>query len=84
MFVLIFRLCVMCFLPLVLVRCLFDLGQKNSFEQEQNQSMTLASSTLQIWRQYSRDLYIIIFVDIGALPFYVINMDVVKIQPFYF
>jgi len=40
-------------------------------------TMTLASSTLQIWRHdYSGDLNIFIFVGICTLPFYVINMDV--------
>ncbi|KEH34927.1 hypothetical protein MTR_3g074430 [Medicago truncatula] len=38
--------------------------------------MTLASSTLQIRRhEDSGDLNIVIFVGIGTLPFYAINMD---------
>ncbi|KEH26977.1 transmembrane protein, putative [Medicago truncatula] len=49
-----------------------------SFEQEQIRSMkmTLASSTLQIRRHEDfRDLNIVIFVGIGTLAFYAINMD---------
>ena len=46
-------------------------------------TMTLASSTLQIRRhEYSGDLDIVIlviFVGIGTLPFYAINMDVVSL-----
>jgi len=45
--------------------------------------MTLASSTLQIRRhEYSRDMNIVIlviFVGIGTLPFYAINMDDVSL-----
>ena len=81
LFVLIFRLCAVCFWFPILVRCLFDSGWKISFEQVQIRSMTmtLASSTLQIWwHEYSGDLNIvilIILVGICTLPFYVINMD---------
>jgi len=40
--------------------------------------MTFASSTLQIQRhKYSGDFNIVIFVGMGTLPFYAINMDVV-------
>jgi len=42
--------------------------------------MTLASSTLQIWRHgYYRDLNIVIYVGFYTLLFYVINMDVVSL-----
>jgi len=83
--VLISRLCAVCFLFSVLMRCLFDLGWKISFEQVQIRSMTmtLASSTLQIQRhEYSGDFNIfiysgdfnivmlVIFVGIGTLPIY--------------
>ena len=85
LFVLISRLCAVCFWFPVLVRCLFDSGWKINFEQVQIRSMTmtLASSTLQIRRhEYSGDLNIvilIIFVGIDTLPFYAINMDVVSL-----
>ena len=85
LFVLISRLCAVCFWFPVLVRCLFDSGWKISFEQVQIQSMTmtLASSTLQIRRhEYSGDLNIVIlviFVGIDTLPFYAINMDDVSL-----
>jgi len=83
-FVLISRLCAVCFWFPVLVRCLFDSGWKISFEQVQIQirsmTMTLASSTLQIQKhEYSGDLDIVIFVGICTLPFYAINMDVVSL-----
>jgi len=46
-------------------------------------TMILVSSTLQIWRQeYSGDFNIVIlviFVGIGTLPFYAINMDAVSL-----
>jgi len=46
-------------------------------------TMTLASSTLQIRRhEYSGDINIVIlviFVGIGILPFYAINMDAVSL-----
>ncbi|RHN40755.1 hypothetical protein MtrunA17_Chr8g0358241 [Medicago truncatula] len=46
--------------------------------------MTLTSSTLQIRRhEYSGDLNIVIlviFVGIGTLPFYAINMDAVSLS----
>ena len=46
-------------------------------------TMTLASSTLQIRRhEYFGDLntvMLVIFVGIGTLPFYAINMDVVSL-----
>ena len=46
-------------------------------------TMTLASPTLQIQKyKYFRDLNVVIlviFVGIGTLPFYVINMDVVSL-----
>jgi len=46
----------------------------------QIQSMTLASSTLQIRRHdYSGDLNIVICVGICTLPFYAINMDDVSL-----
>jgi len=45
--------------------------------------MTLVSSTLQIWgHEYSGDFNIVIFVifvGIGTLQFYAINMDVVSL-----
>jgi len=69
----------------VVVRCLFDSGWKISFEQVQIRSMTmtLASSTLQIWRhEYSGDLNIVIlviFVGIDTLLFYTINTDDVSL-----
>jgi hypothetical protein len=60
LFVLISRLCAVCFWFSVLVRCLFDPGWKFSFEQVQIWSMTLASSTLQIRRhEYFGDLNIL-------------------------
>ncbi|AES75693.1 hypothetical protein MTR_6g055240 [Medicago truncatula] len=50
-----------------------------SFDPVQIQSMTLASSTLQIRRHgYSGDLNIVICADICTLPFYAINMNVVR------
>ena len=85
MFVLISRLCVVCFWFPVLVRCLFDSCWYISFEQVQIRSMTmnLASSTLQIRRhEYFGDLNIVIlviFVGICTLPFYAINMDAVNL-----
>ena len=84
LFDLISRLCAVCFWFPVLVRCLFDPGWKISFEQLQIRSvtMTLASSTLQIQRQYFGDLNIVmlvIFVGISTFPFYAINMDVVSL-----
>ena len=46
----------------------------------QIQSITLASSTLQIRRsEYFRDLNIVIFVGICSLSFYAINMDDVNL-----
>jgi len=69
----------------VVVRFLFDSGWKISFEQVQIRSMTmtLTSSTLQIRRhEYFRNLNIVIlviFVGIGTLPFYAINMDAVSL-----
>ena len=83
--VLISRICAVCFWFSVLVRCLFVSGWKISFEQMQIQSMTmtLVSSKLQIRRhEYSGDMNIVIlviFVGIGTLPFYAINMDVVSL-----
>jgi len=42
--------------------------------------MTLASSTLQIRKhEYFGDLNIVMFVGIGTMPFYAINMDVVSL-----
>ena len=42
--------------------------------------MTLASSTLQIWRhEYSGDINIVIFVGVCTLTFYAINMDAVSL-----
>jgi len=42
--------------------------------------MTLVSSTLQIWgHEYSGDFNIVIFVGIGTLQFYAINMDAVSL-----
>ena len=85
MFVLISRICAVCFWFPVLVQCLFDSGWKINFEQVQIRSMTmtLASSTLQIRRhEYSGDMNIVIlfiFVGIGTLPFYAINMDDVSL-----
>jgi len=67
------------------MKYIFYLGWKISFEQVQIQSMTmiLTSSTLQIWRyEYSGDMNIVIlviFVGIGTLPFYAINMDIVSL-----
>jgi len=75
-----FPVFVRCFLFPVLVRYLFDLSWKISFKQVQIQSMTLASSTLQIQRhEYFRDFNIVIFIGIFTLPFYAINMDVVSL-----
>jgi len=48
LFVLISRLCTVCFWFSFLVWCLFDLSWKICFEQVQIRSMTLTSSTLQI------------------------------------
>jgi hypothetical protein len=85
LFVLISRLCAVCFLFPVLVRCLFDSGWKISFEQVHIRSMTMtsASSTLQIRRhEYSGDLNIVIlvkFVGIDTSMFYAINMDAVSL-----
>jgi len=85
LFVLIFRLCVVCFLFPVFVQCLFDSSWKVSFEQVQIRSMTmtLASSSLQIRRhEYFGDsniVILVIFVGIGTLPFYAINMDAVSL-----
>jgi len=85
LFVLISRLCAVCFWFPILVRCFFDSGWKISFEQVQiwSMTMTLVSSTLQIRRhEYSGDINIVIlviFVGIGTLPFYAINMDVVSL-----
>ncbi|AES88782.1 transmembrane protein, putative [Medicago truncatula] len=51
-----------------------------SFDPVQIQSMTLASSTLQIRRHgYSGYLNIVICVGLCTLPFYAINMDVVSL-----
>jgi len=82
LFVLISRLCAVCFWFPILVQCLFDSGWNVSFEHVQIRSMTmiLASSTLQIRRhEYSRDFNIVIFVSIRTLPFYAINMDIVSL-----
>jgi len=79
LFVLISRLCAVCFLFPVLVRCLFDSGWKISFEQVQIRSMTmtLASSTLQIWiHKYS---HVSRICRHSTLPFHAINMDVVSL-----
>ena len=68
-----------------LLSAMFDSGWKVSFEQVQIRSMTmtLASSTLQIQiHKYFGDFNIVIlviFVGIGTLPFYAINMDVVSL-----
>jgi len=40
-------------------------------------TMTFAPSTMR--QEYSRDFNIVIFVGIGTLPFYAINMDVVSL-----
>jgi len=85
LFVLISRLCAVCFWFPVLVRCLFDSSWKISFEQVQIRSMTmtLPSSTLQIRKhEYLGDLNIVIlviFVGIDTLTFYAINMDVMSL-----
>jgi len=80
LFVLIFYICTMCFLFLVLMRCLLDSSWKINFEQAQIRPMTLAALMLQIRRyEYSGNLNIVIFVDISTLSFYVINMDVVSL-----
>jgi len=80
LFVLISRLCVVCFWFLILVRCLFDSGWKISFEQVQIRSMALTLASLQIRRhEYSRDFNIVIFVGISTLLFYVINMDALSL-----
>jgi hypothetical protein len=71
-------LCAVCFWFVVLVRCLFDSCWTVSFEQVHIQSITLASSTLQTRkREYSRDLNIVIFVGLGTMSFYAININVV-------
>jgi len=84
LFVLISRLCAVCFWFSVLVQCLFDSGWKISFEQlhirSMTMTMTLTSSTLQIQKhEYFGDLNIVIFVGIDILPFYAINMDDVNL-----
>lgn len=58
------------------MHCLFYPCCKINFEQVHIQSMTLAPSTLQIGRhEYSEGLNIVIFVAIGTMSFYAINMD---------
>ena len=74
------RLCATLFVFLVSFRYLFGSDCQISFDPVQIQSMTLASSTLQIRRHaYSGDLNIVICVGFCTLPFYVINMDVVSL-----
>jgi len=58
---------------------LIDSDCQISFDPVQIQSMTLASSTLQIRHGYSGDLNIVICVGICTLPFYAINMDDVSL-----
>jgi len=80
LFILISRLCAVYFLFLILVWCLFDSSWNICFEQVHIQSMTLASSMLQIWRyEYSGKLNIVIFTGITTFPFYVINTDDVSL-----
>ena len=48
--------------------------------QIRSMTMILALSTLQIRRhEYSGNFNIVIFVGMGTLPFYAINMDVVSL-----
>ena len=73
-------LCATLFVFLVSLRYLIGSDCQISFDPVQIQSMTLASSTLQIRRHgFSGDLNIVIGVDICTLPFYAINMDVVSL-----
>jgi len=76
------RLCATLFVFLVFPRYLIVLDCQISFDLVQIESMTLASSTLQIRRHgYSGDLNINIVICVGicTLPFYAINMDVVSL-----
>ena len=67
--------CLSCFLRYLIVS-----DCQISFDLVQIQSITLASSTLQIRRHdYSGDLNIVICVGICTLSFYAINMDVVSL-----
>jgi len=73
------HLCATLFVFLVSLKYLIASDCQISFDPVQIQSMTLVSSTLQIWKHgYSGDLNIVICVGICTLPFYVINMDVVS------
>jgi len=73
------RLCATTFVFLVSLRYLISLDCLISFDPVQIQSMTLVSSTLQIWRHgYSGNLNIVICVGICTLSFYAINMDVMS------
>jgi len=74
-----FSLCdIVCFL--VSFRYLFDSDCQINFDQVHIKSMTLESSTLQIWRHgYSGDLNIVICIGFSTLSFYAINMDAVNL-----
>jgi len=74
------RLCVTLFVFLVSLRYLIASDCQISFDLVQIQSITLASSTLQIRKHgYSGDLNIVICVGICTFSFYAINMDVVSL-----
>ena len=74
------RLCATLFVFLVSLRYLIASDCQISFDPVQIQSMTLASSTLQIRKHgYSGDLNIVICVGICTLPFYAINVDDVSL-----
>jgi len=74
------RLCATLFVFLVSFGYLFDSDRQISFDSVQIKSMTLESSTLQIWRHgYSGDLNIVICVGFSTLSFYAINIDVVSL-----
>jgi len=73
-------LCAALFVFLVSFKYLFGSDCQIRFDLVQIQSMTLASSMLQIPRHgYSGDLNILIYVDFCTLPFYATNMDVVSL-----
>ena len=74
------HLCAALFVFLALFRYLLGSDCQISLDPVQIQSMTLASSTLQIRRHgYSGDLNIVICVGICTLLFYAVNMDVVSL-----
>ena len=68
------------FVFLVSFRYLFSSNCHINFDLVQIQSMSLASSTLQIRQHgYFGDLNIVICVGFCTLSFYIINMDVVSL-----